>query len=243
MRSHTARAAGRPTRAERAFADAATQADALGWSFIARHSRGMMQSLNAPLDAETCANASDLAHHGRIRARSKRETSWSTRTSSARARSTRKWDGCSRKSPSRPPPRQAVIACWPSAFGATRPLLRGDVPAALRFYQQAAEHIDRDRAGYFDPRRRGTVIERFTSVLVNRALAQLQLGMYDEAFAAFEAMRSRGLSELAAALASPSVSEDDRAWLARLTRVEAQLSAVQNRVVRRGDRRGRGHAG
>ena len=113
----------------------------------------------------------------------------------------------------------------------------------MRFYQQAAERIERDRAGYFDPRRRGTVIERFTSVLVNRALAQLQLGMFDEAFAAFEAMRSRGLSELAAALASPSVSADDRAWLAQLTRVEAQLSARSEPCRSTGDRRRREHAG
>lgn len=216
---------------ERAYADATAQADGLGWSFIAMHSRRLGQSLHA---RRMLINLRE------------RERSWRAMGAFAPKRAADVLvnqnfiSGGTTDADSSALGDIAEQAAGSAdsksvlAFGlrGDAAVARGDVPASLRFYQQAADLIERDRAGYFDPRRRGTVIERYTSVLVNRALVQLQLGINDEAFAAFETMRSRGLSELSGALASPGITDADRAWLAKLTRVEAQLSAAQNRVVR-----------
>ena len=91
--------------------------------------------------------------------------------------------------------------------------------------------LEAERSGFFDPRRRGTVIEKQSNIVVDLAIRLLALGRERDAFAAFESVRARGLSELALAMARPDVSADDRQWLADLLAIEAQESAIERKIV------------
>jgi hypothetical protein len=88
-----------------------------------------------------------------------------------------------------------------------------------------------ERSGFFDPRRRGTVIENRGEIIRDLAIRLLALGREADAFAAFESVRARGLGELAATMARPDVSADDRRWLADLLVIEANTSAIEHEIV------------
>ena len=88
-----------------------------------------------------------------------------------------------------------------------------------------------ERSGFFDPRRRGTVIESRGDFILNLALRLLSLGYEADAFAAFESVRARGLAELTGAMARPDISADDRRWLAELLVIEAKASAIEHTIV------------
>ncbi len=110
--------------------------------------------------------------------------------------------------------------------------VRGDQPAkAAEFYAAAATIIGVERRGFFDPRRRGTVIENRGEMIESLALRLLSLGREADAFAAFESVRARGLSELASVLALPEVTPSERAWLADLLVLDAHASAIERQLV------------
>ena len=111
--------------------------------------------------------------------------------------------------------------------------MRNDSAAALKLFRQAAEGLATERKGLFDARRRGTVIENRAEIMRDLGLSLLAAGDQKDAFDTFEAFRSRGLSELAAALAQPQLSDADRAWLSALIGLEAQASARQVRIRER----------
>jgi len=111
--------------------------------------------------------------------------------------------------------------------------LQGDSARALAFERQAANLLLRDRSGYFDPLRRGAMVERNASLPRNLALRLLQRGARADAFDLLESFRGRGIGEMTAVLAQPDLASADRAWLAALTRLEAELSAAQNRLIER----------
>ncbi len=103
--------------------------------------------------------------------------------------------------------------------------------AAGQNFAAAAQLLIEERRGFFDPRRRGTVIENRGEIVLSLALRLLSLGRPADAFAAFESIRARGLGELAAALARPDVTADDRAWLAALLVLEARTGVVERSIV------------
>jgi len=109
---------------------------------------------------------------------------------------------------------------------------RGNSAAALERFRAAATALAEQRSGYFDVRRRGTVIERHIGAFRNLALILLDNAELEPAFATFETIRSRGLGELAAAIARPDVTLADREWLRQVTLVEAQISGRQVAIVR-----------
>ena len=111
--------------------------------------------------------------------------------------------------------------------------LQGDPAGALALERQAASLLLRDRSDYFDPLRRGAAVETNASVPRNLALRLLQRGARGEAFDLLESFRGRGVGELTAVLAKPDLASGDRTWLARLTRLEAELSAAQNKLIER----------
>jgi len=110
--------------------------------------------------------------------------------------------------------------------------IRGEQPEkAAEFYAAAATILGAERRGYFDPRRRGTVIENRGEMIESLALRLLSLGREADAFAAFESVRTRGLSELASVLALPDVTSRERAWLADLLVLDARASAMEQQIV------------
>ncbi|HTI80331.1 MAG TPA: CHAT domain-containing protein [Acetobacteraceae bacterium] len=110
--------------------------------------------------------------------------------------------------------------------------IRGAAPnAAGQNFAAAAQLLIEERRGFFDPRRRGTVIENRGEIVLSLALRLLSLGRPSDAFAAFESIRARGLGELASALARPDVTADDRAWLAALLVLEARTGAIERSIV------------
>ncbi len=76
--------------------------------------------------------------------------------------------------------------------------------AAAQFYAEAAGMLAAERSGFFDPRRRGTVIENRGEIIRDLAIRLLALGREADAFAAFESVRARGLGELARVMARPT---------------------------------------
>ena len=110
--------------------------------------------------------------------------------------------------------------------------MRGEQPAnAVELYAAAVEIIAAERRGYFDPRRRGTIIENRGEMIESLALRLLSLGREADAFAAFESVRARGLSELANVLGLPDVTPAERGWLADLLVLDARTSAIERQLV------------
>lgn len=105
--------------------------------------------------------------------------------------------------------------------------LRGDRQGAARFYAASVDRLDEERGGFFDLRRRGTVVESRVLFYRRLALQLLALDREEEAFAAFEKARARGLAELASLVDQPEVDDRHRAWLSALLVIEATISAEQ----------------
>jgi len=118
-------------------------------------------------------------------------------------------------------------------------MMRGDLqnarnrnPAvAADLFTRASQLLIEERASFFDPRRRGTVVERQGGLLAKLALNLLSQRRDDAAFAVFELGRARGLGELTEILARSDVSLSDRVWLAEQVKLDAQASAVEQRVI------------
>ena len=107
----------------------------------------------------------------------------------------------------------------------------GKPAAATELLAEGADLLAVQRASFFDPRRRGTVIESEGTLLRDLALRLLAQKRDADAFAVFESARARGLGELAQLLAGDEVTAEDRAWLAELVRLEAETSAEEMRIV------------
>jgi CHAT domain-containing protein len=120
-----------------------------------------------------------------------------------------------------------------SAFmiGLAKDIRNAPPEEAAQYYAEAARMLGAERSGFFDPRRRGTVIESRGEIIRELAIRLLALGREADAFAAFESVRARGLGELALAMARPDVGAQDRRWLADLLVIEAQSSAIEHRIV------------
>ena len=99
-------------------------------------------------------------------------------------------------------------------IGQTKDILGADPEVAARYYAQDAGMLAAERSGFFDLRRRGTVIENRSDIVRDLAIRLLSPGREADAFAAFESVRSRGPSDLSRAMARPDVTADDRQWLA-----------------------------
>ena len=115
--------------------------------------------------------------------------------------------------------------------GLTQDMRSAAPEAAAKYFAAAAELLGAERSGFFDPRRRGTVIENRGEIVRDLALRLLSLRREAEAFAAFESVRARGLGELANALSRPDVTAEDRTWLADLLVLEARTGAIERRIV------------
>jgi CHAT domain-containing protein len=116
-------------------------------------------------------------------------------------------------------------------IGLAKDIRNAPPEVAGQYYSEAAGMLAAERSGFFDPRRRGTVIESRGEIIRDLAIRLLALGHEANAFAAFESVRARGLGELALAMARPEVGAEDRRWLADLLVIEAQSSAIERRIV------------
>jgi hypothetical protein len=108
----------------------------------------------------------------------------------------------------------------------------GNKTAGTAFFVEAARQLSAERGAFFDPRRRGTVIENRGEFLQTLALRLLALGQEADAFATFESVRARGLGEVAAVLSEPDVTAADRRWFATLVGLDAQASKLETHIVR-----------
>jgi CHAT domain-containing protein len=102
---------------------------------------------------------------------------------------------------------------------------------AAELYARAAHILAVQRASFFDPRRRGTVIEDYGEVFPDLALRLVALNRDADAFAALEDAHARGLNEVEQVLAEKDVTAGDRMWLAELLRLEAETSAAEASIV------------
>lgn len=109
--------------------------------------------------------------------------------------------------------------------------LDGDPKGALAHFQRAADLLHEERSSLFDPRRRGTVVENRPELVRDLALRFLAFGRLNEAFLAFESIRSRGLSELAATYQQSEMTDAERKWLADLVQIDSQTSARLSLLV------------
>ena len=107
----------------------------------------------------------------------------------------------------------------------------GNSERSTELLARAADLLTTERANFFDPRHRGTVMEGQGGLLANLALRLLAQKRDAAAFAVFESSRARGLGELADVLARSDVSMDDRVWLAQQVKLDAQASAAEQRIV------------
>ncbi|HVH84660.1 MAG TPA: CHAT domain-containing protein, partial [Steroidobacteraceae bacterium] len=107
----------------------------------------------------------------------------------------------------------------------------GNTARATDLFARASQLLMKERASFFDPRRRGTVVERQGGLLAKLALTLLSQRRDDDAFSVFELGRARGLGELGEILGRKDVSLSDRAWLAQQVKLDAQTSAAEQRVV------------
>jgi hypothetical protein len=110
--------------------------------------------------------------------------------------------------------------------------MRGGKPeATAKLLSQAHSILAGERASFFDPRRRGTVIESSGEILRDLALRLVALGRDADAFTAFESARARGLGELTNVLGREDVTAADRAWLSELLRREAETSSIGRQIA------------
>lgn len=116
-------------------------------------------------------------------------------------------------------------------LGLASDIRRGNRTATAEHFTAAAQLLGAERSGFFDLSRRGTVIENRGEIVRDLGMRLLTLGRNAEAFAAFESVRARGLSELAGILARPDITAQDRAWLAELLVLEARAAAIERTIV------------
>jgi CHAT domain-containing protein len=108
----------------------------------------------------------------------------------------------------------------------------GNQASGTAFFVEAARQLSAERGAFFDPRRRGTVIENRGEILQTMALRLLALGQEADAFATFESIRARGLGEVAGVLSQPDITTADRSWFAALVGLEARAGKLETQIVR-----------
>ncbi len=102
---------------------------------------------------------------------------------------------------------------------------------ALEYYKRAANLLSAERSSMFDFRQRGTVVENRAELFRDLGLRLLSFKKYDEAYAVFESVRSRGLGGLAAAFSENKFTQAERKWIADLVQLDSLASAKQNVLV------------
>jgi CHAT domain-containing protein len=217
------------------YDEAAATADALGWRFLADQAETFRRMLDARLAAieQRAGQAAELARHPEWFQPRDADNVLANRQFASRARD-----------PATAAAIEQVVSQWYATLGwytaranfmlglATE-LRDGRPEDGLPFFTAAARQLAAERRGFFDPRHRGTMIEDRAEFLPELALRLLALGREAEAFDAFEAVRARGLSELAAALGRSNITSADRSWLADLLRLEAEASDIETGIVGR----------
>ena len=73
-----------------------------------------------------------------------------------------------------------------SLLGTASDIQNAPPEAAAQYYKAAAAMLEAERSSFFDPRRRGTVIEGNANIIVDLAIRLLALGREADAFAAFD---------------------------------------------------------
>ncbi|WP_054699000.1 hypothetical protein [Desulfosarcina cetonica] len=109
--------------------------------------------------------------------------------------------------------------------------LAGDAETALKFFQQASQLLREERASLFDIRQRGTVLENRVEIIRDLATRLLSFNQYNDAFVAFESMRSYGLGVLSTAIEQARLTPAERRVLSDLVGLSSQLSAKENLLV------------
>lgn len=109
--------------------------------------------------------------------------------------------------------------------------LNGKSDEALVYFKQASSLLQKERLSLFDMRQRGTALENRIEIVRDFGLRLLSFGNLNDAFTAFESVRSYGLGFLAKALENVQLNEMERKSLADLILVQSQLSAKQNKLV------------
>ena len=107
----------------------------------------------------------------------------------------------------------------------------GDQAQALEHFRRANQLLQQERARFFDPRGRGTIVENRPELVRDLGLRFLALGDLESAFEAFESIRSRGLTALATIFEHSNLIESERKWLADLVQLQSMQSALTNRLV------------
>jgi CHAT domain-containing protein len=224
-----------------AYERAALTADGLGWKFLADNARNFEHALDTrswliEQRAKSGARNSDFAPKDAkdvlvLKGETARQTLLADRKGAAASR-----PDLAREI------EQTLAEADKAPGGANSPsslYLRGvllemrgaDVNQAAALFAKAAADLAAQRAGFFDPLRRGTVIESNGEIFRDLALRLLALNRDADAFGALESARARGLSEMEWALAQKDVAATDRAELAELLRLEAESSAAETRIV------------
>jgi hypothetical protein len=110
-------------------------------------------------------------------------------------------------------------------------LQAGDAGRMAELQEHASQLLLAERASFFDPRRRGTVMERQAGLFEKLALSLLALRRDEEAFQVFELARASGLGELSELLGRPDVTAEERVWLSQQVKLDAQSSASEQSIV------------
>jgi CHAT domain-containing protein len=107
----------------------------------------------------------------------------------------------------------------------------GQPQKALEYFHRAVDLLHAERSSFFDLRRRGTVVENRPELIRDLALRFLAFRQLEDAFAAFESVRSYGLSELTSTYEQADFTDAERKWLADLVQLESQASAARRFLV------------
>ncbi len=102
---------------------------------------------------------------------------------------------------------------------------------ALAYYRKAARGVQQEQTTFFEPRRQGTVLENRVELIQNLGLRLLELRQYNDAFIAFESIRSFGLGALTTALVEIRFTQKERTVLAELVRQASHISALQKKLI------------
>ena len=104
---------------------------------------------------------------------------------------------------------------------------------AIKYFQQAVEHLYEERKSYFDTRQRGTTIENRGELVRDLALRLLAMGENDKAFWALESVRANGLSGLMSIYEQIPLFEHERKLLSTLIELESQKSSMESSLTMR----------
>src|SRR5262249_27161383 len=110
---------------------------------------------------------------------------------------------------------------------------QGQVEAALKSYQKAAELLEADRQKLSDESGRSAFVENKMELFYHPILLLLQLRRYSEAFELMERSRSRALADLLQSQEIKFAQPNDRALYAEMVKLNSQISRLQKDLLNR----------